>query len=387
MSKTEAHEVLRDVHHIHICGDADTFCGHPRQGGIFNFGNNEIAVIHYHAPCAYQTRDDVRHDFGGYHSRAKALLQRSLDGGATWPSDQEVVIYDEARPLEERRGFVAATGPREAIDLSSPDSAIYFGRTYAGPTDDKPEMVCFALRSSDRGRTWENVPAVIHPPERQTYVHKDAHPIVRMPDGSFLAVMSAREPNQVALYGSDDNGLTWEYLSRIADDPTGQGRPTYAGLLRLSNGTLQAYTLNIHGLRNAIQVSESRDGYAWSAPRPIVRWGDSPWVARRGQGQFRFGMYYRSPWPMLLADGRILVLFGRRKPPFGLGCILSEDNGATWSREFIIRCDAEHGDLGYPVATELDDGRIFTAYYFNLPEGHTPRGARRFIAGSFFRLS
>ena len=89
---------------------------------------------------------------------------------------------------------------------------------------------------------------------------------------------------------------------------------------------------------------------------------------------------------MLLRDGRLLVLFARRKPPFGIGCVVSDDSGQTWSDEMILRCDAEHPDLGYPVAVELDDGRIFTAYYYNVPGRPTPVGAPRYIAGSFFRL-
>jgi len=386
MPGTSRYESLRDVHHIRICGSPDTYCGHPRQGGIFNFGRNEIAVIHNHAPCGYDRPESVQHDFGGYHSTAKILLQRSLDGGATWPEEEQVVIYDESCPIEERRAFLAVRGPREEIDLSSPDSAIYFGRTYAGPTDSRPEMVCFAVRSADRGKTWEQVPTIVDPPSGQKQVHKDGHPILRMPDGTFLAAMTSSPPGQVSLYGSDDNGLTWEYLSRVATDPTELGRPTYAGLLRLPDGTLQMYMLNIYGLRNAIQVAESEDGYTWSVPRPIVRWGNSPWAARREPGRFSRGVHYRSPWPMLLRDERIVVLFARRKPPFGLGCLFSEDMGTTWSPEFIVRCDGAHGDLGYPVATELEDGRVFAAYYFNLPEDDTDFGARRFIGGSFFRL-
>ena len=380
-------ETLRDVEHIHICGKGDTFCAHPRQGGIFNFGNNELAVIHYHAECGYDTPESVKHDFGGYHSRAKTLLQRSFDGGRTWPDEENVMIYDEAVSLAERRAFVALEGPREEIDLSSGDTAIHFGRTYAGPTDEKPELVCFALRSADRGRTWEKVPTIVGPPPPLEVVHKDCHPIVPMPDGTFLAGMSAGPPGQVLLYGSDDNGLSWEFLAVVVPgDASGQGRATYAGLLRLPSGLLQMYTLNLNGIRNAIQMSESENGYEWSAPRPIVRWGGSPWAGQRKAGDWKFGVHYRSPWPMLLRDGRIVVLFGRRKPPMGLGCVFSEDGGKTWSNEFIIRCDAEHWDLGYPVATELDDGRIFTAYYFNVPGEGRPQGARRFIAGSFFGL-
>ena len=69
---------------------------------------------------------------------------------------------------------------------------------------------------------------------------------------------------------------------------------------------------------------------------------------------------------MLLADGRLLVLFGRRRIPYGIGCLFSEDDGANWSSQYVVRADGFSGDLGYPVATQLDDGRIFTAYYMAL---------------------
>src|SRR5947207_15425320 len=90
------------VTHIKLHGDKTTYCGHPRQGGIFYFGGGEIAVLHNHAPCAYRVRSDVQHDFGGYHSRSALLLQRSLDAGRTWPAEQEVVVANEAAPLEDR---------------------------------------------------------------------------------------------------------------------------------------------------------------------------------------------------------------------------------------------------------------------------------------------
>ena len=89
---------------------------------------------------------------------------------------------------------------------------------------------------------------------------------------------------------------------------------------------------------------------------------------------------------MRLQDGRIVVLFARRKPPTGIGLIVSEDEGATWSAEAIVRDDGSGSDLGYPVATQLDDGRIFTAYYFMEDDGNGFGGTRH-IAGSFFRLA
>src|SRR6476661_2137389 len=126
---------IQDVVHIKLHGDKTTYCGHPRQGGIFNFGGGEIAVLHNHAPCAYQTRTDIQHDFGGYHSRSTLLLQRSTDGGRTWPGESEVEVWNEAAPVEERRKFLLAafTSPRESIDLSKPESIVMFPRTFLGP--------------------------------------------------------------------------------------------------------------------------------------------------------------------------------------------------------------------------------------------------------------
>ena len=400
---------VSDIRHIRVHGDKGVYCGHPRQGGIYNFGDGELVVIHNHAPCAYQSPEDVRHDEFGYHSRSEVLLQRSLDGGETWPDELSVRIWDEAAPLEERRRrLFVRDAPREVIDLSHPESMIFFGRSWSGEQrpDGGHRIICFALRSGDKGRTWEQIPTIVPPPPQVLQVHRDGHPLVRMPDGSLLGAMSGHgeaSPGQVLLYGSDDDGLTWEYLAEIARVPTGGGRPTYAGLLLLPSGRLLCFMLHIGGRGHFIGMNTSdTGGYSWSEVVPIVRWGHSPWRARirawargaesppaylRGEAQVLGPprKHYRSPWPMLLSDGRILVLFARRMPPYGIGGIVSEDEGKSWSHEFIIRDDASSPDIGYPVATELDGGRIFAAYYYTEEDGN-PFGGSRFIGGSFFRV-
>lgn len=385
--------LIRDVRHLKLCYCRKTYCGHPRQGGIFYFGNGEVAVIHNHAPCAYQKKADVAHDYGGYHSRSVALLQRSTDWGETWPQERNLEIWDESAPYTERRQRLFQDGVgRGAIDMSRPESVFYFGRSWSGEIkeDGKPTLVCFALRSADKGKTWENVTTIVTPPPGLDYVHKDGHPVVQMPDGTFLAAMSASggdmRTSGIYLYGSDDDGLTWEYVAPIALDPTGFGRSTYAGLILVPTGRLLCFGLNISGRGNFVFVSHSDDGgYTWSDARPIVHWGDSPWRDLRPAKQYRHGVFYRSPWPMLLRDDRILVLFARRKPPFGIGGIVSEDHGEKWSSEFVLRADASKGDIGYPVAVQFEDGRVFAAYYYMTDDGNN-FGGTRFIAGSFFRL-
>ena len=385
---------LAEVEHTLVDYARDRYAGHPRQGGIFNFGGGEIAVIYNRAPCAYRHRNDVRHGYNGYHGRAQIILARSFDNGATWDRANDVVIFDESAPVEERRAFVrqieANPGiDRDWIDLTAPETAIFFGRTNAGEGQ-LPALLCYALRSPDRGLTWEAVPTPVQPPAGHGMVHKDGHPHVQMPDGTQLAAMTAGLPTGgVVLYGTDDNGLCWEPLARICDDPTGDGRPTYAGLLLLPSGRLQCYTLNIDGLRDAIQINYSDDGgYSWSQPKPIVRWGRSPWARRARERRSLLSgtsKHYRSPWPMQLADGRILVLFARRKTPRGIGLIVSNDECETWSDEQILRDDGPTTDMGYPVATEVEPGRIFTAYYFTMDDGNG-FGGTRYIAGSSFRL-
>ena len=430
---------LTDMRHIKLCYSKDRYCGHPRQSGIFNYGNGEITVLHSHAPSRYQVIADISHSFTtGYASRAKILLQRSLDHGETWPRENDVVVWDESRPLDEKRAILyRADEPgvaREQIDLTSPDAAVYFTRAATGPAnaDGQPTTECFAFRSGDRGRTWETVPTRVTNPNGGSAM-RDGHPLVQFPDGTLMGAMYGRDPISgalriVAVYGSDDNGLTWEYVAEVARDSTGLGELVYQELLLLPSGRLQCYMLRIGGMRNAIEMAHSDDcGYSWSQPKPLMAWGQSPWAARRnpdaavvksdeyiypawpvgsnyynlpitGDGSYvkavappsswwgAPGVRYRSPWPMRLRDGRIVVLFARRTRPAGIGLFVSEDDGATWSAEAIVRDDGSGGDLGYPVATQLDDGRIFTAYYFMEDDGNNFGGTRH-IAGSFFRLA
>jgi hypothetical protein len=271
-----------------------------------------------------------------------------------------------------------------------PESVFFFGRTYL-PEERDSVARCFALRSSDKGRTWEKVPTVVrHPDGDREWVHSDCHPVLRMPNGrTLLAVMSLANPGGPGIYTSEDQGLSWRFLSRVGWDRSGQGRFTYPGLLRMPNGELQCYALHIangssrvEGCKNAICLFRSRDsGKTWSAPVPIVGQGRGCWKNPATTGH----VHYRSPWPMLLSDGRILVLFARRWLPMGIGGILSTDGGRTWSEEFVVRDDALSPDLGYPVACQLRDGRIFTAYYYTKPDGNG-FGGTRFIGSTHFRI-
>ena len=395
---------LTDIRHTKVCYSKERYCGHTSQHVIRNFGNGEIVVQHCHAPCTYADRLSVSH--GEYMKRGVFLLQRSLDHGETWDRENDVVVWDNTMSDREKKAIYSrADEPgvvREEIDLTSPDSVVFFKRSPLAEGEDMrggPIIENYAFRSADRGRNWEEVPTRVQPPPPFKSIIMDAMPPIVFPDGTLVvAGYTVRNFDSVmgwipTLYGSDDNGLTWDYMAEIARDPDEDvGGIIYLRLLLLPSGRLQCYMLHRGGGRNNVIVMAYSDdgGYTWSRPESLVRWGHSPWASFSRQyawsGARQNGVRYRSPWPLQLRDGRIVVIFGRRKVPFGMGLIVSEDDGDTWSTEAVIRADASDWDLGYPVATQLDDGRIFTAYYFMEDDGNNFGGTRH-IAGSSFRLA
>ncbi len=73
----------------------------------------------------------------------------------------------------------------------------------------------------------------------------------------------------------------------------------------------------------------------------------------------------------------------------GILGVVSDDLGETWSKEFVIRGDQYTWDGGYPLMTEVSDGRFLVAYYFTGREGDrdVPEHACvRYVAGTFFEL-
>jgi hypothetical protein len=164
--------------------------------------------------------------------------------------------------------------------------------------------------------------------------------------------------------------------------------------------TLQCYSLHIAGdiqvvgAHNAICLAESTDGgKTWTPPQPIVCnkgracWDELPSEAKKGDRGKNY-YTYRSPWAILLGDGRILVVYARRIPPMGIGGTISADGGKTWSEEFVIRGgDCSCWDIGYPVGCQVEDGRVFIAYYYTEPGNDIGvLHAVRYIAGTSFRV-
>src|SRR5207244_2657013 len=110
----------------------------------------------------------------------------------------------------------------------------------------------------------------------------------------------------------------------------------------------------------AIVVSED-DGFSWTPPRFTNIWGYPAEFAT-------------------LPDGRILMIYGYRRPPYGVrGCV--SDDGVTWdvANEFTIReggvpaafydNPGVYQHIGYPSVALLGDGSVLAMY----PQHHENR--------------
>ena len=58
-----------------------------------------------------------------------------------------------------------------------------------------------------------------------------------------------------------------------------------------------------------------------------------------------------------MGDGRLVIVYGYRLPPFGIRAVVSEDEGATCGSEIIGRDDGGSWDLGYPNAWLAEPGK------------------------------
>jgi hypothetical protein len=202
------------------------------------------------------------------------------------------------------------------------------------------EVGVWMIRSNDGGVTWSSRYAVP--------VNSPHGPVV-LADGRLIycGVDLWGKTRRVGVCQSTDDGQSWEWLAdipvRVGDDSK-----NYHELhaIETSSGKLIAHIRN-HNPANMGETlqSESTDGgKTWSRPRSIGAWGLPSHLLR-------------------LRDGRLLMSYGHRRPPFGNQVRLSNNDGESWSEPIPLTTDAMSGDMGYPSTVECSDGTLVTAWY------------------------
>jgi hypothetical protein len=167
--------------------------------------------------------------------------------------------------------------------------------------------------------------------------------------GGFMVRSGLGDSGDVWVATTRD-GRTAEVV-RVMGDPEDKLRFTEETLAHeTSDGVLWLLT-RVEGGDDHLWQAVSRDGgRTWSAAKSPIR-GHPP------SGLVR------------LADGRLVLTYGFRHPPYGIRAVVSRDEGLTWDTDHLVvlRNDGAGYDLGYPISMVLPDQTIVTMYYFVLP--------------------
>ncbi len=190
---------------------------------------------------------------------------------------------------------------------------------------------------------------------------------VELGDGKILAATytSLRKDlkSWAYLYSSSDRGINWKYERVIAKDGDNKVDMHEPGLFLTESGRIICF-IRTTNIDDRLVTAESADGGK--------TWSD--WKARDVMGH---------PYDAVrLRDGRVFLIYGYRHDPYGIRVrVLDPECGDIDSaEETVIRNDGLSGDLGYPSATLLPDGKVLATYYIYGEDGI------RHIAGSVLEV-
>ncbi|MYA77957.1 MAG: exo-alpha-sialidase [Gemmatimonadetes bacterium] len=272
---------------------------------------------------------------------------RSLDGGLTWSAP--VTVADSER--DDRNPALGV----------APDGTLVLAYHWQGSYDEegawKPEMGRTDTRvvfSTDGGHSWVDDALIDYAPINgaspfgkiftadgvmHMLIYGGGHPICE-PGGVTVRVgEGASTPTYILR--SKDNGRSW-------------GDPTLVALglnesdvALLPDGRWLFVARSEDRAEQALYSCVSEDGgYTWRLVGRVTDAKEHP------------------PDLTLLPNGWLLLVFGRRHPPFGVEGLISRDGGTTWdARRLVFDDSLPGGDIGYPSTARLDDGRLVTAYY------------------------
>lgn len=341
--------------HLPVYERPGRFAGWPANHGIWSWGN-EILVGFDAAPFVFREQG---HAISREHT-IDQLLARSKDGGQTWTIEQPPEL---ATPAWERyQGFPTGPGPAiqdapsDKIDFTHKDFALT-ARMTGNPGTSR------LYYSYDRGRKWHGpyrLPDFGHKgtAARTDYIVNGKHDLMLF---TTLAKANGRE-GRVACTRTRDGGKTWTLESYIGPEPTvANDYAIMPGSLRF--GPTHIYTtIRRRGFIEAYRSTD--DGKTWAHEgtiAPEIGSGNPPNLLR-------------------LKDGRIAVIYGYRRPPFGIRARLSKDQGKTWSDEIVLRTDGGNTDIGYVRSVQRPDGNVLSTYYYN-----TDPKKERFIGATIWR--
>ncbi|WP_339909273.1 sialidase family protein [Symmachiella dynata] len=320
--------------------EPERFAGWPANNGIWSWGD-EIVVgftLGY-----YKKNPTGGHDIDRDQPSVPRQA-RSMDGGETW--------------VVERPSYIDKNGNQnklqkldKPIDFSNPDLAVRFTKS----------QFHYSL---DRCLTW-NGPYELPVYGRPNLLCRTDY-IVEGKNRLTAFIAAAKETGgegQPLCIRTLDGGMTWDLVGWIGNQPpAAYGYAIMPATVRIGK---TGYLSMIR--RGGIFDGKKRwwiepfvspdDGKSWYLLKePVIENSGNPATLTR------------------LKNGKLAMTYGWRRAPYGIRGRISDDDGQTWSREFVLRDDASSWDIGYPRSIQRADGKMVTIYYY-----HNDEQPQRFI--------
>ena len=325
------------IQNVVVYREAGRYGGWPANHGVWSWGNEILVGFE----AGYFRANDEGHAID-YSRPAEHVLARSKDGGRTWTLERPEGLRPP--PSVKIAGVPAGPGGKDpidcpgGIDFSHPDfiltarmadihvgpSRFYYsndrGRSWHGPyklpnfgfpgiaartdylIDGKNSMTMFltaaksngregrviAVRTTDGAKSWSLLAPVGPEPGTEDFAIMPSS--VRISKSEVLTAI--RHRRFIDLYGSTDNGKSWQYVAKPVPD-TGRGNPP--SMLRLKDGRLvltYGYRAEPYGIRARISSDGGKS------------WGDDIMLRTDG-GNWDLG-YTRS---VQRPDGKVVTVY------------------------------------------------------------------------------
>ncbi|MCI0488476.1 MAG: glycoside hydrolase [Blastocatellia bacterium] len=302
----------------------------------------------------------------------------TADGGKTWI----------AAPLPRMQQTLSEGKLRFALDnwvAYSADGTAYYSSLLSLKA--QPESPIWVYRSGDRGKTWQE-PAVIpgraidHPAIVATGRGADKRLyIAALASGrDSLVVPNPVETSGIAVFRSDDGGLSFKTSAFIAPDNLGHNA---MNPLVLPDGSLLVTYIDFPNARNQ-QLSSSRvyaarsgdGGYNFGLPQFVAE------RSNRTDSGFSYGPQFAVDLSNSRYRGRVYAVWnGPDKDGVHTYVIHSSDSGRTWSARRVLKADGA-GHAVFAALAVSSNGTVGVVWIQDEKVESKPHSYRAYFAAS-----
>lgn len=338
---------------------AGRYAGWPANHGMWSWGNEILVGFE-----SGQFKVNKSIHAVDYSQKEEHLLARSKDGGETWSVEKPLSLLPP--PGGKMAGVPTEDGGKEVTDNATPIDFKKPGFAMTVRMMDKDTGPSRFYYSYDRGKNWQGPFRVPDFGSKGIAARTDY--IVDGPRTMTMFITAALDTGKegrVICVRTTDGGVKWTEVGKVSV-PEGNGFSIMPSSLRVSSNVLLSSVRRAAGKDYFIELMRSNDdGTTWRSVSRVT----ADVTSNSGN----------PPSMVRLKDGRLCVTYGHRAVPYSIRARISDDDGATWGDEVILRKDGGDRDLGYTRTVVRPDGKLVTVYYFN-----DSRETERYIAATIW---